>query len=166
MPAAWLRSSPTPHAHAVSCAAYASSTPYPRHCVPWQMASTRSSPGQYLARVYKSPSTVLHSCVCGLHFCNPQYRWGAVCAEGLKGHKRSKRHKGRRGHHKSVILSGAKDLKVSEMVDRRTAREILEFLYPAPLWQNKRACSAHSLIAAFTPFRMTVAADGSSEGLR
>jgi hypothetical protein len=33
--------------------------------------------------------------------------------------------------------------------------EILEFLYPAPPWQNKRACSAHSLIAAFTPFRMT-----------
>ena len=44
-----------------------------------------------------------------------------------------------------VILSVAKDLQVSEAVECCTAREILEFLYPA-----------HGLIVAFTPFRMTV----------
>ncbi|MBO5882413.1 MAG: hypothetical protein J6Q21_04135 [Alistipes sp.] len=49
----------------------------------------------------------------------------------------------------------AKDLKVSETVDSRTAREMFEFLYPAPPWHNKRACYAHGLIAAFTAFNMT-----------
>ena len=48
------------------------------------------------------------------------------------------------------MLKEVKHLKVSVTVDGRTVREMLEFLYPAPLWQNKRACSAHSLIAAFT----------------
>ena len=48
------------------------------------------------------------------------------------------------------MLNEVKHLKVSVTVDGRTAREILEFLYPAPPWHNKRACSAHSLIAAFT----------------
>ena len=48
------------------------------------------------------------------------------------------------------MLNEVKHLKVSVTVEGRAAREMLEFLYPAPLWQNKRVCSAHSLIAAFT----------------